>query len=129
MEVRRVSFMTVFVAGWLCVAVPASALLSCMADQHDTAMTQMACCKTAKPECGHASMSMQCCKSGDHPDQQNIAKAPSVVISLKAQLITSAVASLTLPALPAPFRPLRSPLPLFAGSTSPPHLVFSSFLI
>src|SRR5438067_13190992 len=92
---RQLRSCALFIAILLSVAVPATALLSCMADQSDTAMTQMACCKTAKPVCGTSSKgTMDCCKTGDHPHQQNVTKVPTLFNPLKTQFV-SAVATVT----------------------------------
>ena len=128
-EMRRLRFPVLFIALVLSVAVPASALLSCMADQSDSAMTQMACCKTAKPDCGTSSKgAMECCKTGDHPDQQNVTKGPTVINPLKTLFVTA------VPMQAEIVRPLIAqtadePVMLFAGTTSPPHLAFSALLI
>jgi hypothetical protein len=126
---RQVRFPAIVIVLLVSVAVPASALLSCMADQNDTAMTQMACCKTAKPECGTPSKgTMECCKTGDHPDQQNVSKIPSVANPLKI-LVVSVAATLADTVHPLIVRRSHETVTLFAGTTSPPHLAFSALLI
>ena len=126
---RRLRFPVLFIALLVSVAVPASALLSCMADQTDTAMTQMACCKTAKPDCGASSKgTMECCKTGDHPNQQNVTKVPSLANPLKTAFVSAA----PVPAdsvQPLIVRRTHETVTLFAGTTSPPHLAFSALLI
>lgn len=109
------------------VAVPASAWVSCVADQSDAVMTQMACCKAAKPNCGTASKgTMECCKTGTHADQQNVGKVLTVANPLK-----TAVFSPASPLAPQPLlaRESHEPRMLFAGTTSPPRFAFSALLI
>jgi hypothetical protein len=126
-EMRRLRFSALFIALLVSVAVPASALLSCMADQSDSAMTQMACCKTAKPDCGTSSKgTMECCKTGDHPDQQSLTKVPTITNPLKTAFISVAVTLVQQPLMPR--RP-QEPMTLFAGTTSPPRFAFSALLI
>jgi hypothetical protein len=126
---RQLRFPVVFMALLVSVAVPASALLSCMADQSDSAMTQMACCKTARPECGTSSKgTMECCKTGDHPDQQNVTKVQTVANPLKI-LVVSLAATLVDAVQPLIVRRSHETVTLFAGTTSPPHLAFSALLI
>jgi hypothetical protein len=126
---RRCRLLVAFIALAVCVAVPASALLSCMADLNATAMEQMACCKGAKPDCPRSSQALECCTSTDHPQQQNFVKAPSAVNPLRAQAAAMIVPNgghLVVQPTPLPVRPT---IVLFAGTTSPPHLVFSALLI
>jgi hypothetical protein len=110
------------------VAVPASALLTCMADANANAMAQMACCKGAKPDCPQASTTLQCCKSADHPQQRNVVKAPSGV---DLTLMRSVALPFTRAALAASVASLagRHAVFLFAETPSLPHLVFSALLI
>jgi hypothetical protein len=107
------------------VAVPASALLSCMADSNATAMAQMACCKGAKPDCPQSSQALECCKSTGHPQQQNFVKALSAVNPLRVQSSVSIVAGSAAIALSPALLYSRPPVALFAGTTSPPRLTFS----
>ena len=126
---RRRHFLAAVIALVLSVAVPASALAGCIADQSSPAMAQMACCKTAKPDCVASSKgTMECCKTGDHPDQQNVMKVPSVNNPLKV-LFVPAVAAQAEILRPFITRTTDEPVPLFAGTTSPPHLAFSALLI
>jgi hypothetical protein len=118
-----------FIALLVGAAVPASVLASCMADQSSAATTQMACCKTAKPECGTTSKgTMECCKSGAHPDQQNVTKLPTVANPLET-LIAGPVPTLAHALEPFVVRRPVEPAVLHAGTTSPPHLAFSALLI
>ena len=112
-------------------AVPASALLSCMSDQSNATMTQMACCKTATPDCErHSASSLKCCKTGDHSEPQNLAKVPTVTKPVKSQVFVGLLVSGTNAVLPFFTRPqVRPPVVLYAGTTSPPHLAFSALLI
>jgi hypothetical protein len=124
---RRRHFLAALTALVMSVAVPASALAGCMADSKDTITTQMACCKTAKLECRTASKgTMECCKTGHHPDQQNIAKVLTDSNPLKFASVSPASTVVQPPLLPA--RPTE-PVMLFAGTTSPPRLAFSALLI
>ena len=126
---RRFRLFVAVIALAVCAAVPASALLSCMADSNATAMAQMACCKGAKPDCPQSSQARECCKSTDHPQQQNFVKAPSAVNPLRAQMAAMIVPNgghLVVQPTPSPVHPT---IVLFAGTTSPPHLAFSSLLI
>ena len=127
--VRRFPLLAAFIALTVGVAVPGSALLSCMADQNTGAMAQMACCKTAKPECEHSSQAMQCCKSGDHPDQQNLVKAPALIKPLKTSSLASAMVTVVHTASLFTTGISHTPVTFFAGTTSPPRLVFSTLLI
>jgi hypothetical protein len=123
----RRDFLAAVTALILSVAVPASALAGCMADQRDSAMTQMACCKTAKPDCATSSEgTMACCKTGNHPDQQLVAKILTVANPLKTIFLSPASTLVQ-----QPLTPRRSPEPvmLFAGTTSPPRFAFSALLI
>jgi hypothetical protein len=130
-SVRRFPVLIAFIAVAVGFAVPASALLTCMGDQPNSAMAQMACCKSAKPECEHHSaQGLKCCKSGDHPEQQNIAKVSPVTNPFKIQTQAAGLVSTTDPTLPFFARQhSHPPVTLFAGTTSPPHLAFSTLLI
>ena len=127
--VRRAPVLAAFITLMVSAAVPGSALLSCMADENHSAMAQMACCKTAKPECEHASQAMQCCKSGDHPDQQNLVKAPPLIKPLKMSSLASAIVPVVHTAAFLTAGISHTPVTLFAGTTSPPRFVFSTLLI
>jgi hypothetical protein len=124
---RRFHFLAGVTALVVSVALPASALASCMADRSDSAMTQMACCRKAKPDCGTASKgTMECCKAENHPEPQLVAKILTVANPLKT-IVLSPASTL----VPQPLTPRRSPEPvmLFAGTTSPPRFAFSALLI
>jgi hypothetical protein len=124
---RRFRLCVVFVALMVSVAVPASALLSCMADQTASAMAKMACCKTAKPECGTASKgTMECCKAGTHSDQQTVAKELTVANPLKTAFLCDVSTPVPQPILA---RQPQAPVMLCAGTTSPPRFAFSALLI
>lgn len=110
------------------VAVPASALLACLPEVSGTPMAQMACCKGAKPDCPQASKALQCCKSTDHPQQQNVASGQSIISSAVMQSMMMLFAGVA-PTLPATSYMGRQTVASFAGTTSPPHLLFSSLLI
>jgi len=127
--VRRFPILAAFIALTVGVAMPGSALLSCMADQNTAAMAQMACCKTAKPECEHSSQAMQCCKSGDHPDQQTLVKAPALIKPLKTSSFASAMVPVIHTAALWTTGMSHTPVTFFAGTTSPPRFVFSTLLI
>jgi hypothetical protein len=124
---RLSRFLVALIALVASVAVPASALLSCVADRNDAVMTQMACCKTAKPNCGTASKgTMECCKTGTHADEQNVAKVLTVANPLKTMFLSPASILVQLPRLA---RQPHEPVMLFAGTTSPPRFAFSALLI
>jgi hypothetical protein len=124
---RSYRFLAAVTALLLSVAVPASALAGCMADSKDTSTTQMACCKTAKPECRTASKgTMECCGTAKAPVQQIAAKILTGADPLKTADVSPASTVLQQPLLPAR-RAER--VMLFAGTTSPPRLAFSSLLI
>ena len=125
---RRARALTTFIVLAICMAMPASALLACMADANASAMAQMACCKGAKPDCPQPSRALQCCKSTDHPQQQNVVSARSVISSAVMQSVTMPFADVA-DALPATSFTARQAVALFAGTTSPPHLLFSALLI
>jgi hypothetical protein len=125
---RRARALTTFIVLAICVTVPASSLLACMADANASAMAQMACCKGAKPDCPQSSKTLQCCKSTDHPQQQNVVNAPSPVNPALTQSVAMPFTSATLAAPAASFAS-RHAVALFAGTTSPPHLLFSALLI
>ncbi len=92
-------------------------------------MTDMPCCKAAKPDCEHhAASSVKCCKIGDHPDQQPTAKIPVVTTPVRTQIVVDLVIETPALRLLTHTRP-NLPIPLFAGTTSPPHLAFSALLI
>ena len=124
---RKSRGFALFVALIVSVVVPSSILLSCMANRSDSVATRMACCKTAKPDCKTASKgTMECCKTGSHPDQQNIAKVLTVANPLKIAFAFPAstfVQQLLVP------RQSHEPVTLFAGTTSPPRFAFSALLI
>jgi hypothetical protein len=112
----------------ICVAIPTSALLACMADVNAGATAQMACCKGAKPDCPQPSKTLQCCKSADHPQQQNVVNARPVIGSVVMQSVTMPFAAVA-QVLPAMSFSARQAVALFAGTTSPPHLLSSALLI
>jgi hypothetical protein len=124
----RARALTTFIALAICMAMPASALLACMGDANASAMSQMACCKGAKPDCPQASKTFQCCKGTDHPQQQNVVSAQSK-IGLVVMLTVATPFDRLAHALPATSFPARQVVALFAGTTSPPHLLFSALLI
>jgi hypothetical protein len=69
---------------------------------------------------------MECCKTGDHPDQQSLAKIPTFANPLKTAFISIVVTLAQQPLIPT--RP-QEPMTLFAGTTSPPRFAFSALLI
>ena len=123
---RHARALPTFIVLAICMAMPASALLACMADANASAMAHMACCKGAKPDCPQPSRALQCCKSTDHPQQQNVVSARSVISSAVMQ---SATPFAGVHALPATSFVARQAVALFAGTASPPHLLFSALLI
>ena len=126
---RRFPQLIAFAALGVSLSLPASALLSCLADQSDTAMAQMACCKSGKPDCGQSSGALQCCKTAERPQQQNLVKGLSVVNPLRIQPSALVVTGVAQVALPLTLLQSPPPVVLFAGTTSPPRLAFSSLLI
>lgn len=130
-RVRRFPVLIAFVAVAVGLAVPASALLTCMNGQANHTMAQMACCKTAKPVCEHhPAASVKCCKTGDHREPQNFAKVPTVTDPVKGHALVGMLVSTTNAVLPFFTRQqVRPPLALYGGTTSPPHLAFSALLI
>lgn len=125
---RQCRLFIALVALAVSTAVPASALLSCVADQTVSVMTKMACCKAAKPNCGASSQgTMECCKTGTHSDQQNVAKVLTFANPLKTSLLIFPTSTLVLQPLLA--RPQRERVMLCAGTTSPPRFAFSALLI
>jgi hypothetical protein len=110
------------------MAVSASALPICAADQSDTASIQMACCKAMQADCPRTSASMACCKVVPRPQQQNVAKAPAPPISPRPEFAVSTSVALALAVRPIS-RTSRPPLALFAGISSPPRFAYSSLVI
>jgi hypothetical protein len=109
-------------------AIPVAPLLSCMADENATAKAQMACCKSAKPDCAQTSQALQCCKNADHPQQQSFVRAPSVANTLRAESVTVFAANAAA-APPSVRLDVRPAVVVFAGTSSPPYLAFSVLLI
>jgi len=72
---------------------------------------------------------MQGCKSGDHPDQQNLVKAPALIKPLKTSSLASAMVTVVHTAALFTTGISHTPVTFFAGTTSPPRLVFSTLLI
>ena len=69
---------------------------------------------------------MECCKTGTHADQQNVAKVLTVANPLKTAGLSPAS---TLVQQPLLARQSHEPVMLFAGTTSPPRFAFSALLI
>jgi hypothetical protein len=126
---RRAPIFVGLIALAMSVAVPASAMLACMVNANATVKAQMACCKGAKPDCPQSSKALQCCKSTDHPQQQNVAKTPSAGNPILTQAAPSPFVGGANIVLPSASFSLRHAVALFAGTTSPPHLIFSALLI
>jgi hypothetical protein len=125
---RRARALTILIVLAICLAMPGSALLACMADASAGAMAQMACCKGAKPDCSRSPKTLQCCASTDHPQQQNVVNALPLVNPPLTQSVAVPFTRAAL-AAPAASSASRHAVALFAGTTSPPHLVFSALLI
>jgi hypothetical protein len=123
---------TALIAAAISISVPGAALAGCMSGPTDAAMAQMACCKNSHDECHKSGDASDCCKSKSHGDQQNAADQQSPV---KASSITKLTADVSAPALvrhqipQASFVRSLPPVPLFAGTSSPPRLAFSVLLI
>ena len=109
-------------------AVPSSALLSCVVDASASSSAQMACCHTAMPECPR-SAAVQCCNTNHRADLQVVAKAPAAFHLVKLALALSQLPNGIAVVLAREVAPTGPPVTLFAGTTSPPHLVFSTLLI
>jgi hypothetical protein len=122
--------LAVIVVAVVCAALPASALIGCLADSRDNATTHMACCKTVQPDCGTASKSkMECCKTGSHPDQQNVVKTTAIYKPLTSPALVWHASSVGEVPSAVGVQSSGPPMPIFAGTTSPPHLIASALLI
>jgi hypothetical protein len=130
--VLRGRLLSALVAAAISISVPGAALAGCMSGPSDAPMAQMACCKNGHHECHKAGNAADCCKSKSHDDRQNAADRQHVA---KASSITKVTGDVSAPAVARPLTPQRSlvrslpPIPLFAGTSSPPRLAFSVLLI
>ncbi len=122
------------VAAAISISVPGAALAGCMAGPSDAPMAQMACCKNGHHECHKSGAAGDCCKTKHQQDQrslgqQNLAKASSLVkFSPAAGRIAVAVSPTTIATDHSRAFSLP-PIPLFAGTSSPPRFAFSVLLI
>jgi hypothetical protein len=122
-----------FVAAAISLSMPGAALADCMSGPSDAPMAQMACCKNGHHECHKSGNAADCCKSKSHGDQQNaadrqhVAKASSIT-KVTGDIGAHALVVRSLTTEPSLARSLP-PIPLFAGTSSPPRLAFSVLLI
>jgi hypothetical protein len=130
--VLRGRVFTALIAAAIGISVPGAALAGCMSGPTDAAMAQMACCKNGHHECHKSGDASDCCKTKSHGDQQNAADQQTPV---KASSITKVTGDVSAPAVvrhqtpPSSFVRSLPPVPLFAGTSSPPRLAFSVLLI
>jgi hypothetical protein len=130
--VLRGRLLNALVAAAISISVPGAALAGCMSGPSDAPMAQMACCRNGHHECHTSGNAADCCKSKNHDDQQNAADRQNVA---KASSITKVTADVSVPVVVRSLTPQRSlarslpPIPLFAGTSSPPRLAFSVLLI
>jgi hypothetical protein len=126
---RQSRWLTAVAAIVLCVALPGGALLGCVTGPTDSAMAQMACCKHGHQACGTSVSARACCETGDHSNQNTLAKSLSGVDLIRKLPLATRVG---VPLSEVPLRSwvlARPVATMFAGTTSPPRFAFSVLLI